>query len=42
MQSRTVVAVGAIWDEQKILGKVRACVKGRVAGDGGVKMARDG
>lgn len=28
-----VVVVGSvIWDEQKVLGKVRACVKGRVAG----------
>lgn len=35
MQIRTVVVVGSIWDEQKVLGKVRACVKGRVARDGG-------
>ena len=35
VQSRTVVVVDSIWGEQKVLGKVRAYVKGRVAGDGG-------
>jgi hypothetical protein len=31
-ERRTVAVAGSIWDEQKVLGKVRADVKRRVAG----------
>lgn len=40
VRSWTVEVVSSIWDEQKVLGKVRAYVKGRVAGDGGGEVGK--